>query len=278
MRNRLLSRVDEQSHGFTLIEVLVVVAIIALLVAIMLPSLAAAREQAKQVQCGTNTRQMGLALNMYAMQYKHFPGHHLTNGNPQLGLVDHQVLWPARLLAMMKGQNQVFWCPSAPDNTRWNGHDIILPNIADADQPNETALFAYGYNDWGVREFTIPHLGLGGHINDPNWGELRLDKVKRPAEMIAVGDNDSGAPNGVTGEWDTALDPINDSHKEWPGNRHRKGANVVFCDGHTEWRLQKQLVETQVRTRQQWNNDFRAHCLDWGDNGWSPSMCPPGSE
>ncbi len=56
--------------GFTLIEVLVVVAIIALLVAILLPSLAAAREQARAAQCLSNLKQMGTGLIMYANEQK----------------------------------------------------------------------------------------------------------------------------------------------------------------------------------------------------------------
>jgi prepilin-type N-terminal cleavage/methylation domain-containing protein len=52
--------------SFTLIEVLVVVAIIALLVSILLPSLRAAREQAKRVVCLSNEHQMGLGFGMYS--------------------------------------------------------------------------------------------------------------------------------------------------------------------------------------------------------------------
>jgi len=56
--------------GFTLIEVLVVVAIIALLVSILLPALARARSQARMVVCATREGQIGRAVNVFAAEYK----------------------------------------------------------------------------------------------------------------------------------------------------------------------------------------------------------------
>jgi prepilin-type N-terminal cleavage/methylation domain-containing protein/prepilin-type processing-associated H-X9-DG protein len=55
--------------GFTLIELLVVVAIIALLISILLPSLSQAKESAKQVKCGTQLKQIGLAMAMCEDEY-----------------------------------------------------------------------------------------------------------------------------------------------------------------------------------------------------------------
>jgi len=57
---------QHQKNAFTLIELLVVIAIISLLVSILLPSLQAAKEQARITKCLATLRSFGLAMNMYA--------------------------------------------------------------------------------------------------------------------------------------------------------------------------------------------------------------------
>lgn len=63
MRNRKIS-------GFTLIELLVVIAIIALLLAVLMPSLQAAKKRGQTVVCLNNLRQIGMAANLYANDYE----------------------------------------------------------------------------------------------------------------------------------------------------------------------------------------------------------------
>ena len=64
---------SQRPHGFTLVEMLVVITIIGVLVGLLLPAVQAARESGRRMQCANNLRQIGIALNAYHEAYGHFP-------------------------------------------------------------------------------------------------------------------------------------------------------------------------------------------------------------
>ncbi len=112
--------------GFTLVELLVVIGIIALLVSILLPTLGAARDRAMTTQCLSNLRQLGIAQASYAADFKGFAlpaGYVPTAGNPSgyndenyaTLLVTYKYL-PAQSIQAINSppstDSSVFRCPS----------------------------------------------------------------------------------------------------------------------------------------------------------------------
>ena len=106
-------------QGFTLVELLVVMGIIALLISILLPSLAKARIAAQQIACASNLRQLGYAFTMYAGDHK---GMYPAASDP---VAPGIWLWMGRGFrkflepyAMRSSNNPgVFFCPADPSQT-----------------------------------------------------------------------------------------------------------------------------------------------------------------
>ena len=158
------------ARGFTLIEVLVVVAIIALLISILLPSLRKSRDNVKCVVCKTNLHDLGLGCNMYAAAsnawYPLTPyiGSNLwvTVDNPAAD--DNLfVLWFSKYLPDVK----TFNCPATTHKIRTPSRIVRVPTAYGVRFDIYTAGSTSVVNDF---ERLGQYDGTGGHGTSYKWG------------------------------------------------------------------------------------------------------------
>ncbi|OHB54341.1 MAG: hypothetical protein A2Y12_18585 [Planctomycetes bacterium GWF2_42_9] len=93
----------KDSMGFTLVELLVVISIIAILLSVLMPALSKARNQAKMIICGNNMKQVVIAANMYQSENNDYPESIVESykdgtATSARGRVYNNWTWPARII------------------------------------------------------------------------------------------------------------------------------------------------------------------------------------
>ncbi len=229
--------------SFTLIELLVTIAVIAILAAMLLPALSNAKEKAKSINCKSNLREIGIALNLYTSEYHGYPFHGTqVTTNP----------WSRAFGDTMGGARKIYVCPSY--GSAWT-------NVSGFGQ---IAFVSYAYNLFGCSMSAM--LGLdNGLYGFPGFPQVKDTEIVVPSDMIAYGDG----PVTRDYAW-SVFDPTfgwEEDDKSFsslgPSRRHNGGANMVFCDGHVEYGKYRKWVEQRDDVMWRWNRDHKPHREFW---------------
>lgn len=220
MRSR---RGTEVSQGFTLVELLVVIAVIAILAAILFPVFSRARAKARQASCESNMHELGVAILMYAQDHGDvLPAwcFGALSGNDN-GPAQGAYTWDTVIQPYLKN-TQILTCPNSPFGR------VVGGTGPDKGQP--------------IRSYAMPR-----YVGDPE-GTFRpggacdypcpMDWPPLPDQTVLLMEK---GERGIGIVGDAAGENFFQSHSSSSAGGlskafyHNEGKNFLFLDGHVKW-------------------------------------------
>jgi prepilin-type N-terminal cleavage/methylation domain-containing protein/prepilin-type processing-associated H-X9-DG protein len=245
-----------QRRAFTLVELLVVVAIIAIIVSMLLPALRSAREAGKSARCKSNQHQVGLAIGVYRMEFRGlYPPYreYQPSVESSTGVRAVHQLWGSR---HYNPSIEVNW-EGDPD-TDQNVPDIRIGFLAPYIQASEKVLSCPSFRDWdlfppiwggeqALNSYAL-NLWMGGWDDAfGNSAGLRNEShLERGSKIINYADSigirlyiwwpSAAAFFGYPGPGQYMKEVRDYPAEMWlaPYNRHDGWCNYLMSDGHVE--------------------------------------------
>lgn len=217
-------RSGPRRRGFTLVELLIVTAIIAVLAALLFPVFAQARERARSATCLSHLRNLDTAMLMYAQDYdEHLPLAAAPTTVKPFFLAWHNLIDP------YVRNKQVWLCPSSQ----------IPPTDADG-----TPTSHFGYNAYYLARLSLDFSSIGTTAAGVGLGE-----VASPAETVVLTDARASMANSRCGpDGKYLLPPSLAATDCWgrPSANHSGGCSIAWLDGHVRWMRPEQFYLGQI--------------------------------
>ncbi len=194
---------------FTLIELLIVIAIIAILAAMLLPALGQARKTAKRIQCASNLKNIGSGHHIYMDDYNGYVVE-IDSGTGMKRYWYHkigEILYPEKYRIEDTAEGSyVFRCPSKKEDTGYLKY------------------ISYGMNCWQPNRIFESSATA-------NQDPYKASKVRTPSLTMLTMDT-FGSERVFPDSMGAAYAELNVKRLT---NRHSKGCNSLFFDGHTDY-------------------------------------------
>lgn len=232
------------TNAFTLIELLIVIAIIAILAAILFPVFATAREKARSAACSSNMKQLGLGMLQYVQDYDEcYPSGCATWYNSSGQIQSNYEGWAGQIYPYVKSLS-VFVCPddtlTSPVN--WKQQVSYAMNEGIMKAPGQ-AIYALQASQLTAAGNTVAIFEAEGGLASEctPGGSLTCDSMSPSAEGYPTqninnnGDFNSGASTTAivyaTGQMSNPFT----SAAFYLLPRHTGGSNYLAADGHVKW-------------------------------------------